>query len=72
MIGDVVRGGRAVDVRRDLVEVRLVGAEELPVQRQEALVEFARRQRRLQVWVVREDLGGFGCAMPDQDAAHTR
>ena len=72
VIGDVVRGRRAVDVRRDLVEVGLAGAEELPVQRQEALVELVRGQRRLQVGVVREQLGGFGCVVPDQDAAHTR
>ena len=64
--------GGAVDVRRDLVEVRLVGAEELPVQRQEALVELVRPQRRLQVGVVREQLRGLRRVVRDQDAAHTR
>ena len=72
MIGDVIGRWRAVDVRGDLVEVRLVGLEELPVQRQEALVELARRQRRLQVRVVGEQLCRFRRVVPDQDAAHTR
>ena len=72
VIGHVVRRGRSEDVRGDLVEFRLVGAEELPVQRQEALVELARRQRGLQVGIVREDLRGFRCVVPDQGAAHTR